>query len=167
MNVIGGTMFDAVRAMPDHLRDALWRIESARAATMEAPAAFVCGMGGSAIGGDLATAALADRLTKPMLVARGYELPSWAPPRSAVLCSSYSGDTEGTLARYAAAEAGGAQRLVASTGGELAEIARRDGVPVIGLPAGLQPRAAVGYMFAVAAELVAIALAGPRIHTEI
>ena len=53
--------------------------------------------------------------------------------------------TEESLACYAAAEALGAQRLVATTGGELAEAARRDGVPVIGLPAGLQPRAAVGY----------------------
>ena len=167
MAVIGGDMLDAVRALPEHLRDALWRIESARAQTMEAPAAFVCGMGGSAIGGDLAAAALADQLTKPMLVARGYELPSWTPPGSAVLCSSYSGDTEETLACYAATEAVGAQRLVATTGGELAEAARRDGVPVIGLPAGLQPRAAVGYMFCVAAELAALALAGPRIHTEI
>ena len=167
MSVIGGSMLDAVRAMPEHLRDALWRIETARAPTMEAPAAFVCGMGGSAIGGDLAIAALADRLTKPMLVSRGYELPSWAPPGSAVLCSSYSGDTEETLACYAAAEAVGAQRLIATTGGELAELARRDAVPVIGLPAGLQPRAAVGYMFCVAAELAALALAGPRINTEI
>jgi glucose/mannose-6-phosphate isomerase len=160
-------MLDAVKAIPDHLRDALWRIESARAQTMEAPAAFVCGMGGSAIGGDLAVAALADRLTKPVFTVRGYELPSWAPAGSAVLCSSYSGNTEETLAGYAAAEALGAQRLVASTGGELADSARRDGVPVIGLPAGLQPRAAVGYMFCVAAELAALALAGPRINTEI
>jgi len=144
-------MLEAVRAIPDHLRDALWRIESARAQSMEAPAAFVCGMGGSANGGDLAAAALSDRLTKPLITARGYELPAWAPAGSAVLCSSYSGDTEETLACYAAAEALGAQRLVASTGGELAESARRDGVPVIGLPAGLQPRAAVGYMFCVAA----------------
>jgi glucose/mannose-6-phosphate isomerase len=167
MAVIGGDMLDAVRAMPDHLRDALWRIETARAGTMEAPAAFVCGMGGSAIGGDLAVAALSDRLTKPMMVARGYELPAWAPAGSAVLCSSYSGNTEETLACYAAAEALGAHRVVATTGGELAEAARVDGVPVIGLPAGLQPRAAVGYMFCVAAELAALSLAGPRIHTEI
>jgi len=167
LNVIGGDMLDAVRAMPDHLRDALWRIESARPQTMEAPAAFVCGMGGSAIGGDLAAAALGDRLTKPLLSTRGYELPPWAPAGSAVLCSSYSGDTEETLACYAAADALGAQRLVATTGGELAESARADGVPVIGLPAGLQPRAAVGYMFCVSAELAALALAGPRIHTEI
>jgi len=167
VTVIGGDMLDAVKAMPDHLRDALWRIETARAGAIEAPAAFVCGMGGSAIGGDLAVAALSDRLTKPMMVARGYELPAWAPAGSAVLCSSYSGNTEETLACYAAAEALGAHRLVATTGGELAEAARADGVPVIGLPAGLQPRAAVGYMFCVAAELAALSLAGPRIHTEI
>jgi glucose/mannose-6-phosphate isomerase len=160
-------MREAVMAMPDHLRDALWRIESARPATMEAPAVIVCGMGGSAIGGDLAAAALGDRLSKPMFTMRGYELPSWAPAGSAVLCSSYSGDTEETLACYEAAEALGAQRLVATTGGQLAEWARRDGVPVIGLPAGLQPRAAVGYMFCTAAELAALALGAQRIHTEI
>jgi glucose/mannose-6-phosphate isomerase len=84
-----------------------------------------------------------------------------------VLCSSYSGDTEETLACYAAGEALGAQRVVATTGGELAELARRDGVPVIGLPSGLQPRAAVAYMFCTAAELAVLALAAPRIHGEI
>jgi glucose/mannose-6-phosphate isomerase len=167
MSVIGGDMLDAVRAIPQHLRDALWRIESARLGPMEAPAAFVCGMGGSAIGGDLASAALGDRLTRPLHTVRGYELPAWAPAGSAVLCSSYSGDTEETLACYAAAEALGAQRLVATTGGQLAEWARRDGVPVIGVPSGLQPRAAVAYMFCAAAELAALAGAGPRIHTEI
>ena len=161
-------MRDAVLAMPEHLRDALWRIETATLRPMEAPAAFVCGMGGSAIGGDLAAAALGDRLSKPFLTVRGYELPSWAPAGSAVLCSSYSGDTEETLACYAAAEALGAHRLVATTGGELAELARRDDVPVVGLPGLLpQPRTAVAYMFCVAAELAVLALAAPRIVTEI
>ncbi len=159
---------DSVLAIPEHLRDALWRIESARLRPMEAPAAFVCGMGGSAIGGDLAAAALGDRVSKPFLTVRGYELPSWAPAGSAVLCSSYSGETEEALACYAAAEALGAQRLVATTGGQLADAARRDDVPVVGLPGLLpQPRTAVGYMFCVAAELAVLALAAPRIATEI
>jgi glucose/mannose-6-phosphate isomerase len=160
-------MREAMMAMPDHLRDAIWRIESARLSMMEAPAAIVCGMGGSAIGGDLGAAALGDRLTRPMFTVRGYELPTWAPSGSAVLCSSYSGDTEETLACYDAAEALGAQRLVATTGGELAEAARRDGVPVIGLPAGLQPRAAVAYMFCSATELAVLAMGASRINTEI
>ena len=102
---------------------------------------MVCGMGGSAIGGDLAAAALGDRLTRPLLTVRGYELPSWATPEWTVLCSSYSGDTEETLACFAAAEALGARRIVASTGGPLVDRAREAGVPVIGLPGHLPARA--------------------------
>src|SRR5204863_6467584 len=66
-----------------------------------------------------------------------------------------------------AAEALGARRIVATTGGQLAEAARRDRVPVIGLPSGLQPRAAVGYLFTVAAEVAALTGAAPGIRTEI
>ena len=84
-----------------------------------------------------------------------------------MLCSSYSGETEETLACFAAAEALGARRVVAGTGGALVEAAREAGVPVVGLPGILQPRAAVAYMFAVAAEVAALAGAAPRVHTEI
>ena len=160
-------MIEDVLAAPDHLRDALWRIESARLQPADAAGVMVCGMGGSAIGGDLAAAALGDRLTRPLLTIRGYELPSWATPEWTVLCSSYSGETEETLACFAAAEALGARRIVAGTGGALVDAAREAGVPVIGLPGILQPRAAVAYMFAVAAEVAALAGAAPRVHTEI
>ncbi len=160
-------MIDDVLGIPDQLRDALWRIESARLEPADAAGAMVCGMGGSAIGGDLAAAALGDRLTRPVVTVRGYELPSWATPEWTVLCSSYSGNTEETLACFAAAEALGARRIVASTGGELVEGAREAGVPVVGLPGIFQPRAAVAYMFAVAAEVAALAGAAPGLHTEI
>ena len=160
-------MLDDVLAIPAHLRDALWRLESARLEPAEAAGAMVCGMGGSAIGGDLAAAALGDRLTRQLLTVRGYELPSWATPEWTVLCVSYSGDTEETLACFDAAEALGARRIVVSTGGELVEMARAAGVPVVGLPDILQPRAAVAYMFVVAAEVAALAGAAPRVHTEV
>src|SRR5436190_9319194 len=114
-----GSMLDDVLAIPDHLRDALWRIESARLQPADAAGLLVCGMGGSAIGGDLAAAALGDRCTRPLLTVRGYGLPAWLTPEWSVLCSSYSGGTEETIACFAAAEALGARRTVASTGGEL------------------------------------------------
>jgi glucose/mannose-6-phosphate isomerase len=160
-------MIDDVLAIPDQLRDALWRIESARLEPGEAVGAMVCGMGGSAIGADLAAAALGDRLTRPLVTIRGYGLPSWATPDWTVLCSSYSGLTEETLACFAAAEALGARRIVAGTGGPLVDRAREAGVPVVGLPGIFQPRAAVAYMFAVAAEVAALAGAAPGIHTEV
>lgn len=161
-------MLEDVLAIPDHLRDALWRVESARLEPGEAAGVMICGMGGSAIGGDLAAAALGDRLTRPLTTIRGYELPSWATPEWTVLCSSYSGDTEETLACFEAAEALGARRIVAGTGGALVEGARAAGVPVIGLPGILPaPRTAVAYMLVCAAEVAALAGAAPRIHTEV
>jgi glucose/mannose-6-phosphate isomerase len=160
-------MLDDVLAIPDHLRDALWRVESARLEPAEAAGLAVCGMGGSAIGADLAAAALGDRLTRPLLTVRGYALPSWLTPEWTVLCSSYSGNTEETLACFAAAEALGSRRLVASTGGELVDDARAAGVPVVGLPGILQPRAAVAYMLTIATEVAALAGVAPRLHTEI
>jgi len=161
------TLLDDVLGLPDQLRDALWRIETARLEGADSAGLMVCGMGGSAIGGDLAAAAIGDRLTRPLLSIRGYELPSWATPEWTVLCSSYSGNTEETLACFEAAEALGARRLVASTGGQLVDRAREAGVPVIGLPGIFQPRFAVAYMFAIAAEAAALAGVAPRIRTEI
>jgi glucose/mannose-6-phosphate isomerase len=160
-------MIDDVLGIPDQLRDALWRIESARLEPAEAAGVIVCGMGGSAIGGDLAAAALGDRLTRPLATVRGYALPSWATPEWTVLCSSYSGETEETLACFEAAEALGARRVVASTGGALVDAARGAGVPVVGLPGIFQPRAAVAYMLVVAAEVAGLAAVAPRVHTEI
>ncbi|MEK6278283.1 MAG: bifunctional phosphoglucose/phosphomannose isomerase [Actinomycetota bacterium] len=162
-----GGQLDAVLALPDHLRDALWRVESARLEPADAAGLMVCGMGGSAIGGDLAASALGDRCTRPMLTVRGYGLPSWTTPEWTVLCSSYSGNTEETIACLEAAGALGARRIAATTGGALADEARAQQVPVVGFPAALQPRAAVGYMFAVAAEAAALAGVAPRIHTEV
>jgi glucose/mannose-6-phosphate isomerase len=161
-------MLDDVLAIPDHLRDALWRVETARIVPADSIGMLVCGMGGSAIGGDLARDALGDRLTRPLHVIRSYRIPSWVTADWTILFSSYSGDTEETLACFSAAEAIGARRIVASTGGPLVEGARAAGVPVIGLPGILSaPRAAVAYMLVCATEVATLAGAAPNLHDEI
>jgi glucose/mannose-6-phosphate isomerase len=159
---------DDVLGMPDQLRDALWRVESANLQASDSSGGLVvAGMGGSAIGGALGRAALGDRASRPIVLARGYALPAWTTPETTVLCSSYSGNTEETLAIYEAAGALGAPRIVATTGGKLAESARQDGVPVIPLPGGFQPRAAVAYSLVVALEVAGLCGAGDSLHAEI
>jgi glucose/mannose-6-phosphate isomerase len=159
---------DDVLSLPEHLRDALWRVESAIMAEWDTPAGLVvAGMGGSAIGGALARAALGDHASRPIFVTRAYGLPPWTTPDTTVLCASYSGNTEETLACYESAGALGAQRVVVTTGGRLAEMAREDGVPLIPLPGGFQPRAAVAYMTVAALEVAALCGAGPRLTSEI
>ena len=96
------------------------------------------------------------RLAPDRRDARLRRCPSWTTPDTTVLCASYSGNTEETLAAFEAAGALGARRVVATTGGKLAAAAREEGVPVIPLPGGFQPRAAVGYMLVIALEVAAL-----------
>jgi glucose/mannose-6-phosphate isomerase len=157
-----------VLALPEQLRDALWRVESAIMPDWDTSEGLVvAGMGGSAIGGALARAALGDHASRPIYVTRTYGLPPWTMPDTMVLCASYSGDTEETLACYESAGALGAKRIVVATGGRLADLAREEGVPVIPLPGGFQPRAAVAYMTVAALEVAALCGAGPRLTSEI
>lgn len=159
---------DDILGLPEHLRDALWRVESAQLEQHDAPGGLiVAGMGGSAIGGALARAALGDRASRPLIVMRDYGVPSWTTPDATVLCASYSGNTEETLAAFEAAGALGARRVVATTGGKLAAAAREEGVPVIPLPGAFQPRVAVGYMLVTALEVAAACGVSESLHSEI
>jgi glucose/mannose-6-phosphate isomerase len=98
---------------------------------------------------------------------RDYALPPWAGADTMVLCSSYSGETEETLACFEAAGIVGSPRVAVTTGGQLAEQARAEDVPVIGVPAGMQPRAAVLYPTVAALECAALCGAAPGLHTEL
>src|SRR6266581_907872 len=95
-----------ILGLPDQLRDALWRVESAQLEPHDAEGGLViAGMGGSAIGGALARAVLGDSASRPIVLARDYGMPAWTTPEATVLCASYSGNTEETLAAYEAAGA--------------------------------------------------------------
>jgi glucose/mannose-6-phosphate isomerase len=154
--------------LPEHLRDALWKVQSAQMQPWDSPGGLiVAGMGGSGVGGVLARAILGDHASRPILSARTYGLPAWTTPDTTVLCASYSGNTEETLACYEAAGALGATRVAVTSGGKLAELARADGVPVIPVAGGFQPRAAVAYMTVAALEVAGLCGAGPRVGSEI
>ena len=140
-------MLDRIKDLPKQVRDA-WTI--ARAAQL--PPAHgdvrnitVAGMGGSAIGGDLAAALLAGELKVPMNVHRDYGLPAYVGRDSLVIASSYSGNTEESLSSFEEAQRRGARVLVLTTGGRIAELARAAKYPVITFSYPAQPRAALGY----------------------
>lgn len=112
-----------------------------------ADAVVICGMGGSAIGGDAAAALAADRLALPVLVRRTLDVPALVGERTVVVAVSHSGRTEETLAAFADAHSRGAQLLGISTGGLLRERCEELGVPHIQVGgAELQPRLAFGWL---------------------
>jgi glucose/mannose-6-phosphate isomerase len=107
----------------------------------------ITGLGGSAIGGDLLRSYLADEVSIPIVVNRHYFLPEFVRKKSLVIVSSYSGNTEETLAAHRDALRRGAHVLCISSNGATERIARQRKNPLIKIPGGFPPRAALGYSF--------------------
>ena len=149
-------MATLIGGIPDQVRDA-W----SRSRELDLPdthcsagAVAVLGMGGSAIGADLVRGIWGDRLSVPIEVVRGYDLPAWVGSDDLVIASSYSGATEETISALEAALRRAARVAAISTGGPIAEVARRGGLPLLMFPGGGQPRAAIGYAVTLMAGLL-------------
>jgi glucose/mannose-6-phosphate isomerase len=142
-----------IAGLPDQIAEAAARSAPfARSLDAGAPSAIaVLGMGGSAMGADLAAAYTAERRALPLVAIRDYALPAWLDRRAVAIASSYSGNTEETLAAYGEARRRGLRTIAITTGGRLGELAREHGDPVLELPAGFPPRAALGHSFAAVA----------------
>ncbi|RMG26110.1 MAG: bifunctional phosphoglucose/phosphomannose isomerase [Armatimonadetes bacterium] len=107
----------------------------------------VCGMGGSAAGGDLLGCLLSEEGAIPSFTVRDYALPKWVGPDSLVVACSYSGNTEETLSATEEAIRRGCQVVCITSGGALAERAKAARLPLLQIPGGQPPRTALGYLF--------------------
>jgi glucose/mannose-6-phosphate isomerase len=106
---------------------------------------LVTGLGGSAIGGDLVRSITEAQLKMPIIVNRNYDLPGFVSASTLVFACSYSGNTEETLSAYEQSRRAKASILCITSGGKLEGMAKTDGYPVLRLPDGLPPRAALGH----------------------
>ena len=105
----------------------------------------VLGMGGSAIGGVLVAGLVLSEAKLPIIVCRDYEPPAFTNARTLVIASSYSGNTEETLAAFNKALKTEAKKLAITTGGKLKTLAEEKKMPIFSFDYQAQPRAALPY----------------------
>lgn len=105
------------------------------------------GMGGSAIAGDLLNDILFEDLKVPVKIVRGYLAPHFCSANTLVIVSSYSGNTEETIAAAQMAADSGAQFLAVTSGGTVGEMAAKNGWSQLTLPEDYPPRQALGFTF--------------------
>lgn len=105
----------------------------------------ITGMGGSALAALLAKVLFQTELSIPIEVSREYVLPAYVNEHTLVIASSYSGNTEETVACLTEAQEKGAQIGVVASGGKLLEIAEAHTIAYTVIPSGIQPRMAVIY----------------------
>jgi glucose/mannose-6-phosphate isomerase len=145
-------MLEMIRSLGEQLR---W------AAALEGPEVemsrdfVVAGMGGSGIAGNYLAAVTASSDLRAVGHKDYGPLPGWVDRvRPLVIGVSYSGNTEETLSVVHDAAERGLDVVVVSTGGQIADLARDHSWPLIEVPSGIQPRAALGYLFGAVLQVV-------------
>jgi glucose/mannose-6-phosphate isomerase len=106
---------------------------------------FHVGMGGSSLPADLVNDYLEGQIY--MRIVRDYHLPADAAKGDLVIASSFSGNTEETIAALEDSLEKGLNVVVMSHGGLLQKMALIHRLPFISIPACIQPRCATGYFF--------------------
>lgn len=138
-----------IRALPDNL-DAAWQ----KGFLFDLPTfpeirqILICGMGGSAIGGDLLSAYCSEIMPVPVSSWRNYGLPAWAQGEDClVICSSHSGNTEETLSSFETALTRNCSLIAISTGGALERKAKEAEITHWRFEHDGQPRTAIAWSF--------------------
>ncbi len=140
-------MKELIRDFSIQLQEALiigqnYRFQSAK---KEFSNVVLTGLGGSGIGGSIIQNFVFDKMKIPFIVNKDYFLPSFIGEKSLVFVSSYSGNTEETVAALNHAIKAKATVVCVTSGGKVAEIAKKKKVDCILVPAGMPPRACLGY----------------------
>ena len=105
----------------------------------------VTGLGGSGIGASIVQNYVFDKIKMPFVVNKDYFLPAFVSKSSLVIVCSYSGNTEETVEALNHAAKMKATVICITSGGKIAEIAKKKGLDCILVPAGMPPRACLGY----------------------
>ncbi|MDQ3049475.1 MAG: bifunctional phosphoglucose/phosphomannose isomerase [Bacteroidota bacterium] len=108
---------------------------------------LITGLGGSGIGGSIIAQIVDQEIKVPLVVNKDYFLPAFVGPGTLVIISSYSGNTEETLAAMKIAMERGAKIVCITSGGKVQELAKANGYDLIIIPGGMPPRACLAYSF--------------------
>ncbi len=126
-----------------------------------------CGMGGSAVGGNIISTVAYESSGLPCMVNSDYSLPLWVGRETLVVITSYSGDTEETVSAMKSAKKKGSGIIAISSNGKIENLAASEKIPFIKIPGGYPPRCALGYIFFPIYRMISSLGIVPELHTEI
>ncbi|MBD3636185.1 MAG: bifunctional phosphoglucose/phosphomannose isomerase [Crocinitomicaceae bacterium] len=140
-------MKDLIAGINDQIKEAvsIGEAVSFNATDKKISNILVCGLGGSGIGGVIVSQLLKDELCVPFVCVNDYNIPAFVNENTLVIGSSYSGNTEETIATVEESKQRGAEICIITSGGELGNMAKTHGWNHAIVPGGEQPRAMLAY----------------------
>lgn len=140
-------MRELVEQVPQFLKDAIRIGENCHLSPFDKKInnVIVVGLGGSGIGGTILSQLLKAECPVPILTNKDYDLPNWVDENTLVIGSSYSGNTEETIAALEKAAKTGSEIVCVTSGGKLKSMAEENSWNHILIPSGNPPRSMLAY----------------------
>lgn len=143
-------MLNLIQDFPNHIKEANSIFKKAELSKLnQVENIVITGLGGSGIGGTIASEIVSKECSVPIAVNNSYHLPAFVSSKTLVIACSYSGNTEETLLCFGQAQECGAQISVITSGGILLEKAKASGLDHVVIPGGNPPRSMLGYSLSV------------------
>lgn len=141
------SMKNLIASLPNHIREALQIADNTTLNPYykDIKQVLITGLGGSGIGGSIVAELVSDTCAVPVKVNKDYHLPAFVNENTLVIASSYSGNTEETLAAMEEAIKRGAEVALITSGGKALELAKANNYNHIVVPGGNPPRSMLGY----------------------
>lgn len=146
-NADPGDMLGYLHRLPDMAQGAFERARATRLPVARPRQVLICGMGGSAISGDLARNLFFGSSEVPIAVSRHCSLPASIGREDLVILLSYSGNTAETLGCLTDAIARGVPCALVTSGGQFKALAEAHALPTVPVEPGWMPRAALGELY--------------------
>ncbi|HPI67064.1 MAG TPA: SIS domain-containing protein [bacterium] len=108
-----------------------------------------CGMGGSALVGDLLTDLPMTEREIKFTVIRDYQVPLWVDKNTLVVLVSHSGQTQETVQAFKSAATNEAQLLIVAEQGEIEKLGQAENALVVDYDTFAPPRASLGYQLGI------------------
>jgi glucose/mannose-6-phosphate isomerase len=106
---------------------------------------LICGLGGSGIGGKIIDLLLKLDINIPIVVTNDYSIPNFVNENTLVIASSYSGNTEETLAAVIESNKRKSEIVAITSGGKLLDLVKANNWNSLVVPGGEQPRGMLAY----------------------
>ena len=140
-------MIEVIKKYPEMCLNAVRIAEKVNIPDYKFDKILVCGVGGSAISGDLLRDLLKNRISIPIDVCRDYHLPGYVDKDALTFCVSYSGNTEEALSQFVDCIKSKSKIIGITSGGKLEEWCKKFDLSYVSIPSGYQPRSALPYLF--------------------
>jgi len=106
---------------------------------------LICGMGASAISGNIAKNLIKNKISLPFLINKDVNLPNWVNKNTLCLIISHSGNTQETIKMAKKAIKIKAKIIIITSDGELGQLAKKENTPILKFPFKKPSRFNIGF----------------------